>query len=456
MEVHSDAAEPMQLERVCNLLEQLIAGDLPSPSPSRSKLETLVIELAARLQKQSLANLNNEVECAKSLNETGLYAAQVAGSIQRLYRGSEKMAMAASALSSSVQSVRQHASSSFNQTGLAKEAIQKIRDQSNETHSQAEEMENHLKHTAQQVMKLSTEIQGISEVTQTIEEIASQTRLLALNAAIEAARAGEMGKGFAVVANEVKDLAHHTATSTTQIEARVQEINSSARDIVSTVQESAKAAALTREQASEVQERTQEVEQELHRLSAANEEIAQVLAQQSTSSVNVAESVTVVAIDIDTLHGAFEELLTQVDAGCGELMKLMNDDKIVSLPNRSLYLAQVDHVAWKRRVANLLIGRESLRPHELSSPKECRFGKWYYGEGATSYKGHTAFEELEIYHKQAHTLAKSISERYNQGDFTAATEVFSELESTSSQIISRLQILTKSDNPQNKVIPPYA
>ncbi|MEN9307151.1 MAG: hypothetical protein RL173_1083 [Fibrobacterota bacterium] len=78
--------------------------------------------------------------------------------------------------------------------------------------------------------KLDKVIDGVGGILAAIEEIADQTKLLALNATIEAARAGEAGKGFAVVAGEVKQLAQQTASATSEIHLRIEEMRAGGQD----------------------------------------------------------------------------------------------------------------------------------------------------------------------------------------------------------------------------------
>lgn len=71
---------------------------------------------------------------------------------------------------------------------------------------------------------LTTQMQEIQNVVQTISAISEQTNLLALNASIEAARAGEHGAGFAVVADEVRKLSEDTNSATNHVRNLLQRI----------------------------------------------------------------------------------------------------------------------------------------------------------------------------------------------------------------------------------------
>ena len=65
--------------------------------------------------------------------------------------------------------------------------------------------------------RLLDQTRQVSDVVETVRDLAVQSHVLSLNASIEAARAGEAGKGFGVVAAEVRALAEQSGQSAGRI-----------------------------------------------------------------------------------------------------------------------------------------------------------------------------------------------------------------------------------------------
>ncbi|MDR2591639.1 MAG: methyl-accepting chemotaxis protein [Chitinispirillales bacterium] len=109
-----------------------------------------------------------------------------------------------------------------------------------EARAAADEGDASMKRMAEAINHIKKSADNTAKIVKSINDIAFQTNLLALNAAVEAARAGDAGKGFAVVAGEVRNLAMRSAEAAKNTANMIEESVKNADDGVRITEEVAK------------------------------------------------------------------------------------------------------------------------------------------------------------------------------------------------------------------------
>jgi twitching motility protein PilJ len=212
----------------------------------------------------------------------------MAGAVEELHESVRRVAVSAEASALAGREALEAAQQGDRAVRASLEGIQRIRGE--------------VQGIARKMKSLGDRSMEISEIVDTIREIAMQTDLLALNAAIEAAGAGEAGLRFAAVAEEVRKLAERAAQATRHIATLIKNIQLEMQEAVVATEQGAGEVENGYRIAVETGRTFKDIAESVQRSAGLCEDIFGATQQQVQSAERVAastQSIAVVAVQTE-------------------------------------------------------------------------------------------------------------------------------------------------------------
>ncbi|MBI3635011.1 MAG: methyl-accepting chemotaxis protein [Candidatus Rokubacteria bacterium] len=256
-------------------------------------------------------------------NEMIVAMGQIASGAQAQSREAMGVSSAMEELTLSVRQVAASAEASAKAAQFTLDAAQRGEQAVRDSLGGMQRIRGEVQAISRKIKSLADRSLEISEIVNTIEEIASQTNLLALNAAIEAAGAGEAGLRFAVVADEVRKLAERSAKAAKDIVVLIKNIQTETQEAVVAMEEGTREV----EAGYKVTVSAGDSLQEIGGISQKSAELAQDISLATQQQVRGVESV---ALAVQSIAG----VAVQTEQGVLETRKTM--DQLVKLAEELL------------------------------------------------------------------------------------------------------------------------
>ena len=389
---------------------------------------------------QSLLDVNGLLQYMTGLTyvkEMILEAGEQAETVESVAAGSEEMSAATSDISNFVQ----------NASHRMTEAMSAANDSLNRIDSTFSELDRNIEQTqsVRDTMRLVTkETERINEMVNVIKAVADQTNLLALNASIEAARAGESGRGFAVVANEIKKLADSSSSQVGSIQDivsalndRIEKASTEIEHVISRFEKSKSSmdAAMggikgIHDTMGFVGDSFNEISANVQEQTAATEEITSKIMVISDKSADLSKKASRTGEAFFELSQKLDDIRLRIHScqdGCPAAVMIE--------------LSISDHMMWKWRVYNMLLGYVRLSADKAADHTGCRLGKWLATLDKTNPKVAESLSRIRQPHEKLHAAASKAVLEHAKGNMAGAEQLLKEIESHSLQVVEQLRAL---------------
>ncbi|MBW7651140.1 CZB domain-containing protein [Anoxybacillus sp. ST4] len=407
------------LQRAMNIEQQLLV---------EVYTETMMEQIASGTAE--LMEQNAEIMFIKDLLQA---LDQQNSDVQMVTAATEEMTTAVSEVAHAATVIAEKTTTSVERAEKGQHMMNEAFEEIMETSEQFTRMVDRFEH-------LQQHLSAIEKVMQLVNGIADQTNLLALNASIEAARAGEYGKGFSVVAEEIRKLADHTVQSLGEVQRNVGELRTISSEVSSAIYSTSATIRQAVNQAQEAMPLLQDIVHAMGDIQDSTNTNAAVAEEQAAAVDEISSRMSSIASLTEYVRELGEKTGKTVHALSKAIdrfrLSMVNENSVKLSAKALLHLAKTDHLLWKWRIYNMIVGYETIRPEDVASHYQCRLGKWYFDEQTKKQlAGTPAYERLNAPHERVHVAAKKAAEAYAKGDRKGAEAQLIELEQASAEVI---------------------
>ena len=291
---------------------------------------------------------------------------------------------------------------------------------------------------------VNDEAKRIVDMVVMIETIAEQTNLLSLNASIEAARAGEQGRGFSVVANEIKKLSETSKDQVISIRDIVKSLTGKITNTSAALDESLSSFNNSKKLMDNAIASVNGISGALEDIGHTFNDISANTEEQTATTEEMASNLT--QINQKTIR--LEEDINRTGKALFDVSSVVDEIRIIayeacrSIDTKvQIEVCISDHLIWRWRVYNMILGYENLSEHEVGNHKTCRLGLWIESQEFKEMNSKEIIKKLEKPHEDLHILAKKAILNYDKGDIDSAEKNLDELDACSEEVVTLLRKL---------------